>query len=683
MLVLAFANLAHAESGDLTDELRLLEEEATVEIAAKRPQPLREVPGAVTLISRREIEDAPALSIVDLFRSVPGMDVGVITPFSVSVGVRALATEANNLVLVLIDGREMNQELFGTAFWSMFPISIFDVERIEVIRGPGSALYGANAYSGVVNIVTRPPSSETRVEARGYVGLRADMQDPPAYGAVRGTFGGKKWSAAMSASYEAENLWYEFDRLGMASTRGRGALEVRFRDDMKLTMEGGGALTNGRYFLTIGRTRFRGGEAYARADFDWKRFQAQLYFSHFDVTLVPHADINLEGTELATISDINGIGNTLDLQLQHRATLVPGFDLTYGAHTRFASFDSEQMVGKGVREWRGGAFFQLEWAAVADKLWFTAGTRIDVNSNTPSALSPRASIVASPAPDHYIRGSVGLAFRKPAFAETKLRLNNVTCVHTLCDQYQLPRIFSEGIANPNLENEKVRTYEIGYSAKLFKGRLRASIDLFFNQYRDFIEFDATGFDLAALISGRFDYTSMSFKQIGNDVDAYGGELAIEWIPTRWMRLYGSWGPRRAYKARDGNSYAHEPFNTVTFGFRIRTSWRLKVAANIRFVSQHESLLRDPNSLLKGFSAYRIGNDADLRFRVTYTFKWSDVEMDVGFVGHTPVTTRGTYREFPGAITTNRFENYGGEPIGWQALGLLEFRYGPKSNDAAN
>jgi hypothetical protein len=51
-------------------------------------------------------------------------------------------------------------------------------------------------------------------------------------------------------------------------------------------------------------------------------------------------------------------------------------------------------------------------------------------------------------------------------------------------------------------------------------------------------------------------------------------------------------------------------------------------------------------------------------------------MDVGFVGQTPVTTRGTYREFPGALTTNRVENYGGEPVGWQAVGVVEFRYGP-------
>lgn len=147
----------------LEEEFALFAAEDVVYGAAKHEQKISEAPSAVTVLTEEDIRAIGAESIPELLRYVPGMDVEIINPSFYTVGARGFTTEANNLLLVLIDGMEVNIELFGEPFWLALPITIQDIKRIEVIRGPGSALYGANAFAGVVNIITKDPKGKTRL----------------------------------------------------------------------------------------------------------------------------------------------------------------------------------------------------------------------------------------------------------------------------------------------------------------------------------------------------------------------------------------------------------------------------------------------------------------------------------------------------------------------------------------
>ena len=148
--------VAADDESAIIDEFTLLMEDAgIVESAARHRQEIGMSPSAISVITREDIEASGATTFVDLLRTVPGVGVIVSThAFPATVG-RVPWTAENLYFLVLVDGREANIELLGSTPWEAQPISLDDVERIEIIRGPGSSLYGANAVAGVISITTR------------------------------------------------------------------------------------------------------------------------------------------------------------------------------------------------------------------------------------------------------------------------------------------------------------------------------------------------------------------------------------------------------------------------------------------------------------------------------------------------------------------------------------------------
>jgi outer membrane receptor for ferrienterochelin and colicin len=153
--------VAADEEGEIIDEFALLQEEAMVESAARHKQEIGMSPAAISVITRDDIEASGAETITDLLRMVPGVDVVMSNQFQTSLSARLDWNDENFYFLVLIDGREANLELLGQTPMEAQPVSLEDIERIEVIRGPASSLYGANALAGVISITTRAISKET------------------------------------------------------------------------------------------------------------------------------------------------------------------------------------------------------------------------------------------------------------------------------------------------------------------------------------------------------------------------------------------------------------------------------------------------------------------------------------------------------------------------------------------
>lgn len=156
---------------DLKDLLQL-----KVETLNKRPQQFLELPAATTIIDRREIEHSGALTIPDLLVRVPGVFVKQISSKSAAVAVRNDIQILNTNLLVLIDGNPYYNQNTGNVLWSMLPIAVEDIERIEVIRGDGGTAWGTNSASGVINIITRTPDSEPRVRVNGGGGINAPFR---------------------------------------------------------------------------------------------------------------------------------------------------------------------------------------------------------------------------------------------------------------------------------------------------------------------------------------------------------------------------------------------------------------------------------------------------------------------------------------------------------------------------
>jgi iron complex outermembrane receptor protein len=124
-----------------------------VTVAARHPQPITESPSTVIVITREDIEDSGATSLPDLLRRYPAVHVYVTDPLYPAMMIRGTIR-----VLVLVDGREVNLELVVAPIYELIPVGLEDIERIEIVLGPNSALYGANAVSAVFNIQTRKPA---------------------------------------------------------------------------------------------------------------------------------------------------------------------------------------------------------------------------------------------------------------------------------------------------------------------------------------------------------------------------------------------------------------------------------------------------------------------------------------------------------------------------------------------
>ena len=156
-----------ARASDDSLELMLFEEIPTVVTATRTGQSIRDVPSAVTLITADEISASGATSLQELLHWVPGLDLMQSSRGDLNVASRGMVTNASSRLLVMIDGRSVYLDFFGVTLWEHLNVTLSDIARIEIVRGPGSALYGANAFLGTINILTRSaadlPTLTTRV----------------------------------------------------------------------------------------------------------------------------------------------------------------------------------------------------------------------------------------------------------------------------------------------------------------------------------------------------------------------------------------------------------------------------------------------------------------------------------------------------------------------------------------
>src|SRR6266478_8297214 len=159
------AELSSAHDADADD----IFEEQVVTASARSSSETR-APASLTIIGEDEIRMSGAATIPEILRRVPGIDMAEMNPSDSNVSIRGFNRRVANKVLVLVDGRSVYQDFLGGTFWPLVDVAIQDIDRIEVIRGPGSALYGANAFAGVVNIITRTGEDVSGARAFGQAG---------------------------------------------------------------------------------------------------------------------------------------------------------------------------------------------------------------------------------------------------------------------------------------------------------------------------------------------------------------------------------------------------------------------------------------------------------------------------------------------------------------------------------
>jgi iron complex outermembrane receptor protein len=636
----------------------------TVTVAARRTQPIAESPSAVTVFTRDQIRSSGATEIVDILRRVPGFDVYELKPSYPLMGARALTEESNNLVLVLVDGREELVELGGFPFMNSLAIDIGEVERIEVIRGPGSAMYGANAYAAVVSITTVADNPGNGGDAYVVTGEEGRNN---LFARVRGAHelevGELSFSLGLGTIGRRSPSDRRYDILEVPY-RSHGYLRYREGQKLDLSLHAGIVSGTGQFFTAVGDLYLRDARNYwvmGKADLSLgkkARLKTQLYYTNYDGIFISRASYGAYGIWVTDLPEFPLTTPVIDGKVQLDFQISDNLRFNAGGNLRYITLDSKNYIPSTLDEFRGAMFVDAGWNPV-DLLQFTLGLRVDLSTEVEPALSPRVAVVFQPLPAHSFRLSYGLAFRKPSMYESRAHVR-VTEFNPAIPE--IVNVMAQQIGNEALVNEKVHSIEAGWRGRLFDGRLLVSTDLFVNVYKDTITFVV---DLP-LRMGLPDIanSTLQYQNVDSPIYALGGEVEGIWRPALNWSFWCNAGVREVKE--EGKRRLSEPRFRTNLGGRYVPESGILVDVAFHYVTAYKMPLSDPENLLDEPRSVSLGNNLLLIGRLGYRVNFPENRMlEIGALIRTPLVEH--VREYPGVpwpvvLGRERVSDFGGEEL---------------------
>jgi iron complex outermembrane receptor protein len=401
--------------------------EETVVTASKSAQSPLDAPNSTSIITEQDIRLSGITKIPELLRRLAGVDIAETTGSQTEVSLRGFNQRLSNKILVLINGRSVYVDLLGTTIWAVLSIGVEDIERIEVVRGPGSALYGADAMNGVVNIITKTPGE-------GGSGFNVGYGDGnTTHGTAYASGRDKELAWRLSAGYDYLPRWSREvpsgrqdlylttsdQNLSQQTYRLDGTVTRQVGKDILLGVQGGYAGGNFE-ILGVGPVNdlvipgFYGADV--TAYLNSKHFEARAFLNRFE----GNAALNAVTIGQSTMPSMFNL-NVLDGEVQYIGQFETGSKIDHDLHiglnyrlkevtwSYLANSEIENHAGLFVHdEVRLGKYFAIIGDYRADYVPYL---------NT-IVQSPRGSILFHPSAKSTVRGIVGTSFRTPTFLES-------------------------------------------------------------------------------------------------------------------------------------------------------------------------------------------------------------------------------------------------------------------------
>jgi iron complex outermembrane receptor protein len=481
---------------------------------AGQPSRVSESPSTTFVITGEELRRSGAPSIPELLRRVPGLDVRLISATDGQLGMRGFAYEVSDRILVLVDGRTAYIDFFGGTSWEMLPISLIDIERIEIVLGPGASVYGNKAMLGTINVITRSAADYPFAEARLDAGTPGDGRAAARYGAIAG-----RWRLRATGTARQLTLYQPSGHSPAAG--GGGTLSAAYSPNA--TSEASlelGAMHGDVDMIPLGDTidRFGATLAYVRA-------RGRLGLGGPGA---PNGDLNLDLVwntgrirSPAFPSRAGGFEATYQTpyaQLHHELrTTVHGVPLQgrWGGELRLNTLDST-ITSKERELWNVAGFASSE--LLLGRWRLTTGLRVDRATLGRVTVSPRVSVVWSPVEGHQLRAAFNTGY------------NNPHHVHSFADFDATSTTHVSG--NPDLRAEHVLYGEVGWAGAL-TDRLRAFANGFVYRFTDWISLDP--------LSGTPTASGLDVPWGNNrPFTAWGGELGLELSVRRAFSVNASY-----------------------------------------------------------------------------------------------------------------------------------------------
>lgn len=526
--------LAATKSDDLTE--LSLEELMTVEVTtvSRKPEMQMTAAAAVYVITQEEIRRSGFTTIPEVLRLAPGVQVSRVDSNHWAVSVRGFASTLSRSLLVLIDGRSVYSPLFAGTFWDVQDVMLEDIDRIEVIRGPGGTLWGANAVNGVINIITKKAK-----DTQGNLAVAGGGTQERGFGAYR--YGGKVgedfsyrvYGKYFDRSHEFHTMTPNFD--------GWNKGQVGFRTDWDITSNDNltvqGDLYAGRAgqstdissftqpFLTTVRqdADLNGGNILGR----WRH----MFDQTSDMSLQLYYD-----RANRTHPDFREFRDTIDVDFQHHIRLSSRQDVIWGLGYRWTTSMTGGVQTKVFDPARRSddlysGFGQYEFAVIPDHVRLTIGTKVQHNDYSGMEFQPSGRIVWTPNPHHTVWTSVSRAVRTPSRIEHDLTVN----------ANAIPGLpaFARVSANKNFESERLIAYELGYRVQA-TDQFSLDIAAFYNHYSNLLSAEIVGpaFLEVSPPPLKFVLPLVFANKLRGNVQ--GLEIAPAWQVLPWWRLRASY-----------------------------------------------------------------------------------------------------------------------------------------------
>jgi iron complex outermembrane receptor protein len=630
-----------------------------VSTVARQESTVGKSPAAVFVITNEMIRRCGAQTIPDALRMVPGVQVAQVSSDEWAVSARGFNSQYSDKLLVQIDGRTIYDLFFGGVIWDIQDLILEDVERIEVIRGPGATIWGSNAVNGVINIITKKAQDTQGLLVQGGAGTHE-----------------RGYTNARAGGRIGEDLYYRV--YGRWFERGPSYLP-----------DGGTVPDEWRQ----GRTGFR-------MDYDAGQSDAMTlqgdYYNGKTVTLMPNQIPFSPYSMPANAGHVTGENilyrwkhtldedtdwtfqayydraqrhyfdpgyaldhDLFDLDFQHRFPIGTRQEVIWGFGYRFYqdSFQNTQpsstfyiTVDPPQRFDNYFSYFlQDQFTLVEDRWYVTAGSKFEHNDYTNFEFQPTVRLLWTPTDRHSIWGAVSRAVHVPTrqTSDAQVTLPTVTP-----PPYIPPLIFPQTVGNPGLLSEELLAYEVGMRVQATE-RFSWDLALFYNQYDKLAGFVPYGY----VTDWPYIFAQQQFQNIAS-AETYGAELSANYTVNDQWRLQCTYTYIQLFVHLDPGALAtaEDLGTTPNNQVYLQSSWDLGSHWQFDLIGRYvDALLTSTPPQIPSYIAL----DARLAWR-------RDKNLEVAVVGRN--LTRGYYSEFAPLTSSVAYK------VGPEVYGQITWRY---------
>ncbi len=582
--------------------------ERVVVTASRVGQDPLDSPSTIAVLTADDIRLSGATTVPDLLRRVAGVDAMMLTASHADVSIRGFNRKLNNKVLVLIDGRSTYLDAVGTTFWFAQPIQLEEIERIEVIRGPGSSVYGANAVTGVINIITRTPGEGDQVVTAsggtpGHVraaAVASGRVENTAYRLSAGIDQVGRWAREYDlggVDRPAVEPFFEDDTLSSSFLRMNVRVDHTFTEQVAASVSAGISEGRGEFFAigALPNYYLDGQHNYVRADLVVGSLHLRGFWNSTSGDTGPWIAYVGEPRELdARVDD-----DVVDLELEAPVRFETGamsHTLNVGGGWRYKRIGFDYLAGGFDNPFVENHFkgFVNEQAAIG-RLGLVGSLRVDAHPLIPVSrtISPRAAVLYRIFDQTSLRATAGTAFRAPNSVESYMQLNLATPADGL---------FIEDLGDrETLLPERITTFEVGvHDASTYLHT--ADVVVYVNRVTDLIGLSdvTTAFNVFDPESNGIEVGETGWINQADAFTGVGVEVDGELYPTDGLDVFANVTWMQVFDTTASNSERDRSASEwkSNLGLSYRTPYRTDVSVTAHALSAQEWRLRtfDPQTL---------------------------------------------------------------------------------------